>query len=117
MNKKEHAEMEHLKTLLALRHYPAVEPDLMPPERYDQIINGWWFNSYSGIVMKACTSGIYHSIGNWDKTTSQQPRRLYSTEKLAYQAMLHEMSMEFARKLRVVEIAMEKCDNEHNSNL
>jgi hypothetical protein len=117
MNKKEQAEMERLKTLLALRHYPAVKPDLMPPESYDQIINGWVFNSYSGTVMKACTSSVSHSIGNWDKTISQQPRRLYSTPKMAYKAMLHEMSMEYARKLRLVEIEMEKCDNEHNSNL
>ena len=107
MNKAEQAEMERLKTLLALRHYPVVEPDVMPPENYSDIKNGYWFNSYSGTVSKACTSGIGHSIGNWDKTTSQQTRMLYSTEKLAYQAMLHEMSMEYARKLRLVEIKME----------
>lgn len=107
MNKKELAEMEHLKTLLALRHYPKIEPDIDIPNDWNVINNGYWFNSYSGTVSKACTNSVHHSIGNWDKTTSQQPKRLYSTEKLAYQAMLHDMSMEFARKLRLVEIKME----------
>lgn len=107
MNKKEQAEMEHLKTLLALRHYTKIEPDMNPPSKYNEIVNGYVFNSYSGRVIKACTSGIGHSIGEWDKTSSQRAIKLYSTEKLAYQAMMHDMSMEFARKLRLVEIKME----------
>jgi hypothetical protein len=104
MNKREQAEMEHLKTLLALRIYPAVEPDVMPPESYREVKNGYLFNAYSGTVSKACTSSGFHSYGNWDKTTTQSAKKLYSTEKLAYQAMMHEMSMEFARKLRLIEI-------------
>ena len=107
MNKKEQAKMEHLKTLLALRHYPAVMPDIMPPSAFGEIRNGYTYNSYSGTICKACTSSISHNIGEWDKTTSQKPIKLYSTEKLAYEAMLHDMAMMFARKLRLVEIAME----------
>jgi len=107
MNKTEQAEMERLRVLLVLRHYPAVKTDVEIPDWNDGIRNGYWFNSYSGTISKACTSSIHHSIGNWDKTTSQQPKKLYSTEKLAYQAMQHDMSMEFARKLRLVEIKME----------
>jgi len=109
MNKKELAEMEALKTKLAFRLYPEVLPDIKPPhDDYKKIVNGYIFNTYSKRVEKACTSKMYHSNGQWDKETSQNSMELYSTEKLAYQAMLHELSNRFAYELREVEKRMEE---------
>jgi hypothetical protein len=108
MNKAEKKELEDLKTKLALRFFPKIEPDIKPPqEDYKKIVNGYSFNSYSKRVEKACTSKHYHSIGQWDETRCRDSVCLYSTEKLAYQAMLHELSSRFAFELREVEKRME----------
>ena len=108
MTKKEQAEMEALKTRLALHFYPEVLPDIQPPEDYSKVVNGYTFNTYSGRVEKACTSGGYHSIGLWDKTRSQSPMALYSTAKLAYMAMLHDKAKMCAAELRAIEKRMEQ---------
>lgn len=103
MTKKEMAEMEALKTRLALRFYPEVEPDIEIPGFGEGIKNGWLPNVYSRRVEKACTSSVYHNFGGWDKTTTQCPRRLYSTEKKAYEALLCGMAKDYAVNLRLVE--------------
>jgi hypothetical protein len=108
MNKKELAEMESLKTKLALRLYPEVKPDIPKPTDYKIIVNGYLFNSYLKRVEKACSTSIYHGNGIWDKTISQNGIEMYSTEKLAYEAMLHELSLMFAGELRSVEKRMEE---------
>lgn len=110
MTKKEREEVEQLKTMLALRFYPEVEPDIDIPERLSgETTNGWTCNPYSERVEKACTTSIHHGIGCWNKTTSQEPMRLYSTEKKAYQALLGKMAKRFAIELREVERRMENC--------
>jgi len=107
MTKKEQAEMESLETRLALHFYPKVEPDIMPPESYSTILNGYDYNVHCKEVVKACTSSISHNYGRWDKTTSQGSRRLYSTPKLAYMALLSDMAEKYAEELREVEKRME----------
>lgn len=113
MNKKELAEMEELKTELALRLYEPIEPDLLPPDvnsrepNRPDIINGWVFNVYNMSVSKACSSSVFHGIGEWDKTSSQKPIKLYSTEKLAYKALLHALSYNYAYNLRAIQKRME----------
>lgn len=107
MNKKEQAEIEMLKTKLALHFYPAIEPDLDIPGYDDGIVNGWTYNVYSMRVEKACTSYAYHGIGLWDKTNSQGLMRLYSTKELAYKALLAKMALKYANELRDVEKKME----------
>lgn len=109
MNKKELAEVEALKTRLALRFYPEIEPDVDIPEH--GIVNGWQYNEYGKRVEKSCSSPVSHSYGSWDKTTSQSPMRLYSTEKLAYQALLCRMAQRYASELREVEKQMEATDD------
>ena len=108
MTKKEIAEVEALKARLALHFYPEIEPDIDIPK--DGIVNGWQFNVFSCRVEKACTSSIYHNFGGWDKTTTQQPMRLYSTKRLAYKALLSKMAVKFANELRSVERRMEEED-------
>ena len=109
MNKKEKEEVETLKTRLALRFFPPVEPDVdIPLSR--EIINGWAYNEYTMVVSKACTSSVSHGYGKWNKTTSQRPIKLYSTQKLAYAALLNKLSKKFANELRGVEKRMEECD-------
>ena len=108
MNKKELAEMEALKTKLALRLYPEVKPDIPKPTNGTGVVNGYTFNAYSKRVEKACSTSIYHGNGCWDKTTSQNSIEMFSSEKLAYQAMLYELSLRFAGELRAVEKILEE---------
>jgi len=102
---------EEIKTKLALRFYPEVQPDVDIPSSYNEgIKNGWLYNECSMRVEKACTSSTTHSCWGWDKTTTQNPRKLYSTEKKAYEALLCAMAKKFALEMRSVERRMENCD-------
>ena len=105
MTKAEQKQFEELKIRLALRHHEPVEKDVEIPK--EGIVNGWGFNSYTKSVLKTCSSCVSHSRGKWDKTESQQPIKQFSSKKLAYKAMLHELSMRFARELREIEIKIE----------
>ena len=116
MTKKELAEVEELKTKLSLRFYPKILPDVKIPEKYSDIVNGYSFNAYSKRVEKSCTSQNAHGYGQWDKTTSQQKIVLYSNEKLAWQAMLHDLAKMFARELRDVEKRMEESQSESTAH-
>jgi len=111
MTKKELAEMEALKTRLALRYYPEVERDV-EPLGMPGVVNGWDFNLYSNEVRKACTSSVGHSYGHWDKTDSQHSRWLFSTRRLAYSALLAAMSKQAAEQLRGIELRMEMLNPE-----
>lgn len=110
MNKKElsklFSELESLKTLLALRLYPDVEPDIEPSTVSGEIRNGWFYNLYSLKAYKACS----HGLENCDDANTKKAARLYSTKKLAYKALLHAASVQAARQLRYIELAMEACD-------
>lgn len=75
-----------------LRDEPIPERDILPPPTGSPshiLSKGWQINRHRGVgsgVFKACSSSIYHGEG-WEKTTSQQPIHLYSTELLATQAL------------------------------
>jgi len=108
MNKKEQAYVEELETRLALRFTGEgpLLPDVASPspgERGSRLIKGFAFNGYSKRVDVACSSSVHHSVGRDDRTDRQQPKSLYSTRKLALQAMRREMEMNFARELRAVD--------------
>jgi hypothetical protein len=118
MNKKEQAEVEKLKTRLALRFTEDVKPDVPKPEvepGSGKIVNGWSFNSYSKRVEKSCSSSMYHSNGLWNKTDSQYPIEQYSMPILAYKAMRREVEERFAAELRAIDRSIELLDSEvHN---
>ena len=72
------------------------EPDLPPPD-YNASVDmnrGWDIHLYhlkdslwgiGSAVSKACSSSMNHGSG-WDRTTSQRPVHLYSTERKAWVA-------------------------------
>lgn len=113
MNKKEQAEMERLKTDLliakAMRFTDKVEPDLMPPKSLSEgLVKGFLYNSYSPRVERSCTSSVHHSFGSDEETSTQNPKRLYSTELLAWKACRNEMEEAFARKLAGVDLIIDR---------
>ncbi len=111
MNKKEQAHVADLERRLLesearnIKSAP-VEFDLMPPKHGDGgqlIANGWSFNTYSNRVSKSCSSSIYHARGQWDKTTSQNQIRQFSTELLATKALRYEVEQELYKKLAKID--------------
>ena len=110
MTKKEQAEVERLKTRLALRFTEDVKPDISVPST--GIVNGWGFNSYSRKVEKSCSTTVFHSDRQWNKTDSQQPIEQYSMPILAYKAMRRELEERFARELREIDRSIELLDGE-----
>ncbi len=100
------ADLDRRKTL-AMRRSEKVERDLLPP-RYDdgfgKLSKGWDFNAYRDYegVFKACSSSVHHGDG-WERISSQNQRRLYSTELLATKALRYAMAELFAEKLAKVD--------------
>ena len=102
MNKKERAEMDALQQQLAeARAFrftgPAVR-DVPPPSAISSLSRGWDFNAHSLRVYKVCSSSVGHGNG-WERTTTQNPRHLFSTESAAYAAMRHELERQYAKAL------------------
>lgn len=116
MTKKEQAEMDSLREQLriskALRFTDEVKPDVQPPapsEVGNKLRTGFQYHAYGdGRVSPACTSSMFHSVGNNDKTTTQGGRALYSTRLLALKAMRHDMELECAKRLAAVDALIEK---------
>ena len=116
MTKKELAAFEELqlklRMVIALRMTDQVtQPDVAPPTEPFELTTGWVFNSHARRVNVACSSGTGHSFGRNDKTDSQQPAWLYSSKKLALQAMRHELELEFAKALLLVDKQIEGAGN------
>ena len=114
MNKKEQAEVAALRHELgiakALRFTDPVAPDVDIPTSFQKVVNGWNYHvsTWDGArVEKSCTSSGSHSWGNWDKTTSQGPRRLYSTELRATLAARSELARLCAEALARVDARIE----------
>lgn len=111
MTKKEREEMERLRRELieatAFRFTEAVAPDVDVPAFNDFISNikGFLFNDYwqSPRVEKACSSRVSHAFGRDDQTTTQGPRRLYSSRLLALKALRHCLEKQAAKKLAEID--------------
>ena len=111
MNKKEKKLVESLKVLLALRRTEEVLPDVDPPSnagRFGELSTGYTFNAYSLKVSPACSSSISHGIGRTDKTSRQEPKKLYSTKELATRAMRYEVEMRSAKELHKVDLRIQE---------
>jgi hypothetical protein len=105
MTKKEQREFENLQGELikarAFRFTDKVEPDVPIPQ-WPGLVKGWIGvgpTSNHPRVEKACSSSVSHNIGGWEKTTTQQAKRLYSSELLAWKALRYEVEQECASKL------------------
>lgn len=107
MTKKERAAFDSLVRQLAearaFRFTDDVPRDLAPPSKYNELSRGWDFHLHSATVGKACSSSIYHGR-SWEKTTTQNPLTMFSTEMLATRALRREMEQDFARKLAAVDL-------------
>ena len=117
MTKVEKAEMELLRTKLALRWSGTTPPETMPlPDR--GYINGWWFNSYDSRISPAWTESNGHGIGqhrsddgsNWrDRPMgSQNGLRIYATKREALVALRLAKEAEFAAALRRIDAMIEE---------
>jgi hypothetical protein len=76
-----------------------VLPDVLPPVGWNELTTGWVFNVYSRRIDVACSSIINHAVGRTDKTTAQQPIRMYSTRERALRALRVALEYEFAAEL------------------
>ena len=82
---------------------PTPVPDVPIPDDSMRLSTGYLFNSYTGRVNVACSSSTHHAVGQTDTTTTQGPRRLYSTRLLALQALRVAMEWECAKALAEVD--------------
>lgn len=110
MNKKEQAEFAALKEEVciarALRFTDPVSPDVAPP-KFGRLSTGFLFAGTRGVEV-ACSSSTGHAYGRDDKTTTQNPRWLYSTKLLALRAMRHEREIICARELARIDKEIEE---------
>jgi hypothetical protein len=116
MNKSEQERMRSLEKQLAVakafRFTEAIEPDLPIPER--GMVNGWMYHVYHGLtVEKACTDSVHHHFGGWNRTSTQRPMRLYSSELLALRAGRHELEKQYAESLAEVDRHIEEASKHH----
>lgn len=113
MTKKERAEfdaaLERVRLLGALRWTMEVKPDVFPP-RDNSLATGFMFNAYDMRIEPACSSSCFHSIGRSDKTTTQNPRSLYSTRTRALMAMRNKVELESAEKLKKIDSMLETLE-------
>jgi hypothetical protein len=115
MTKKERSEFEALllkyQTIAALRWTERVDEDVMPPSHgaaFGVLSVGFCANKYALRVEPACSSSISHGIGSTTQTSSQNPKKLFSTELLALKAMRHQIELECAAKLLKVDKMIEE---------
>jgi hypothetical protein len=66
------------------------------------VTSGFGQGVSASAVEKYCSSYVYHGNG-WEKTSSQSARRLYSTEKKAWQALRADFIQWAAQKLAQLE--------------
>jgi hypothetical protein len=108
MTKKEKATVEGLLIEAALRRTSAVEPDVEIPE-FGGLSKGYLPVAETGDyprVLEACSSSVYHGTDSMIKTTSQGPRRLYSTRLRALRALRFKVEFECAKRLWRVDNAI-----------
>lgn len=115
MNKKEQKEFDELKAQLrlakALRWTSEVKPDIPLPTG-QQLAKGFLFNDYIGgwdgpNVAPACSSSVGHCYGSDERTTTQQPRSLYSTKLLALRGLRHAVEQKVAAILAKIDEKIE----------
>jgi hypothetical protein len=109
MTKLEQQLVENLEIRLAFHFTEPVEPDLLPPKDFGKIIKGYSFGRYDGNfeIKKSCSSNISHSMWNPDKPNSQKPISQYSSKILALKGLRYNLEMDYAKKLRDIDILIE----------
>ena len=114
MNKSERELVEGLKTRLALCFTPIADgPDLYPPKNSyddDNLTCGYSIIGSSGSVRvsESCSNTSSHSLSGRDRTYSRGGIRQFSTKVLALKYLRNILENEFAKRLREVDIQIEK---------
>jgi hypothetical protein len=109
MTKVEKARMEALLTEAALRRTSPVEPDVIPPHPQAlsrELSTGFAIVgelSDSARVEVACSSSVSHAVGYTDRTTTQNPKALYSTRLRALRALRYKVEARCAALLRKID--------------
>lgn len=116
MNKKEKAALEDAIQELAIARalrwsdQPVPDYDVLPPEygSRENLSRGWvpshYFERYgsSNYASKGCSSSVDHGSG-WEKTTTQGPRKMYSTRLLALRRTRANAERQFAKVLAEID--------------
>jgi hypothetical protein len=112
MSKKERAEfdalLDELRLVAALRWTEPVAPDV-PTPKGNELSRGYLpigVMSDSARVTEACSSSVNHGLDH-QKTSTQQPRALYSTRLLALKALRHQIEIDCAQRLARVDRQIE----------
>ena len=105
ITKKERAEFDaailKASTLAALRWTSPVEPDLMPPTVWKEVVTGWLYNSYNSCIYQTWSTTINHGSGDYSEGAyaSQKSVKQYSTRILALKALRYDTELKNAREL------------------
>jgi hypothetical protein len=96
-----------------------IEPDVLPPEDYREIRNGWIASRQQigngktrAVVEKACTSSVSHNVGNWVRTTTKGSISLFSSPVLALRSLLPEILKAYGDEM----VATVKMIREYEQN-
>lgn len=114
MNKSEKQMVEKLHTRLALRFTPIADgPDLYPPKNSygdDNLTFGYSIvgSSTSVRVCESCSNTSSHSNSSRDRAYSRGGIMQFSTKVLALKYLRNILENEFAKRLREVDILIEK---------
>lgn len=112
MTKKEKAELEHAKTVAALRWTGPVDRDVPITSDYRAPSEGWDYNAYNRETYRVSSTTVSHRrIDCSSGFGSQGGRALFSTRALALRAMRHDIETECAKKLRYVDQMIESDGN------
>jgi len=115
MNKREIALVRDLEDMV--RMLDALHPkyltrgichDIPAPTESGVVTKGWVYSMYNEVVIPACSSNISHGVNSHTDLRSQCAIPLYSTKKLALQAMRAELEGVYARKLAKIDEDIEK---------
>ncbi len=97
-------------TLEGVQNPEKIERDLPPPKGISGLSKGWNFNEHvmmssyghAGAVFKACSDCVHHGSG-WERTSSQRPIHLFSTELLAWKALRAAVMKMFGEKIAFID--------------
>jgi hypothetical protein len=67
-------------------------------------------------VEPGCSSSIGHAIGQTDRTTTQQPRWLYSAKSLAARSLLYEVEQSYLNEMDEILKKIEEFQKEENND-
>jgi hypothetical protein len=110
MSKKKQAEIaarEYEERVRAALRWTgeAPSPDVPPPTD-NSLTTGWLFSVHGQRVDAACSDAVSYAYGRTDRTTTQGSRALYSSRRLALQALRAAMERKFAEELARIDVLL-----------